>query len=310
MDAKALAQLVKVSHAVGGRPDCVQAGGGNTSIKSADGKIMAIKASGTTLAGLSESAGWVELDLGSVLSMFDLPELERLDSAGREAKVLALLKAAVLGGPSERPSVESALHAMLGKVIIHTHPTAVNALTCGPGESAIAELTRPGELPPLWIPYVDPGCSLAVAVRAAIGTYKKKSAETPKECIALHDDWVRRCESYFAKTAPPLRSARPLGSAALRKLMASVRRAWHDKSAGPVFVRLSADPELTNAALDGDVAGLMAAGAMTPDQIAYTGPYSLFAETAGELEGSGGVARRPRPPARRAREERRRAPYL
>ena len=42
--------------------DYVQAGGGNTSVKSPDGHTMAIKASGTALTAMSESAGWVEVE--------------------------------------------------------------------------------------------------------------------------------------------------------------------------------------------------------------------------------------------------------
>ena len=46
--------------------------------------------------------------------------------------VLQHFSSAVVGGKG-RPSVETALHAMLGKVVIHTHPVAANALNCGPG---------------------------------------------------------------------------------------------------------------------------------------------------------------------------------
>ena len=63
MDSTALAQLLEASHAVGANPDYVQGGGGNTSAKSADGRTMLVKASGTTLSDMSESAGWVAMDV-------------------------------------------------------------------------------------------------------------------------------------------------------------------------------------------------------------------------------------------------------
>jgi len=44
-----LTQLLEISHGVGANPEYVQAGGGNTSVKSPDGRTMAIKASGTPL---------------------------------------------------------------------------------------------------------------------------------------------------------------------------------------------------------------------------------------------------------------------
>jgi hypothetical protein len=62
MDKESLAQLIAISRAAGANLDYVQAGGGNTSVKSHDGRTMAIKASGTPLTAMSETAGWVELD--------------------------------------------------------------------------------------------------------------------------------------------------------------------------------------------------------------------------------------------------------
>ena len=148
MDKESLAQLIAISRAVGANPDYVQAGGGNTSVKSPDGRTMAIKASGTPLTAMSESAGWVEVDTAGVLSIFDRKDLATLETNAREARVLQHMYSAVLGG-SGRPSVETALHAMLGKVVIHTHPVAVNALNCGPGLKALGEITPASELPPL-----------------------------------------------------------------------------------------------------------------------------------------------------------------
>ena len=136
MDKQSLAQLVEISRAAGSSADYVQVGGGNTSVKSPDGKTMAIKASGTPLTAMSESAGWVEVNIAAVLSIFERNELAALDTDTREARVLQHFSSAVVGGTG-RPSVETALHAMLGKVVIHTHPVAANALNCGPGLKAL-----------------------------------------------------------------------------------------------------------------------------------------------------------------------------
>jgi rhamnose utilization protein RhaD (predicted bifunctional aldolase and dehydrogenase) len=66
---KALAELIKISRATGKDPALVQGGGGNTSVKTADGKYMYIKASGTALKDMNELAGWRRLRLDSVLSI-------------------------------------------------------------------------------------------------------------------------------------------------------------------------------------------------------------------------------------------------
>ena len=81
MDEASLAELLEISHAIGSKSDYVQGGGGNTSVKSADGRTMAIKASGTTLGQMSETAGWAELDLAKVLSFFDRAELASLPAS-------------------------------------------------------------------------------------------------------------------------------------------------------------------------------------------------------------------------------------
>ena len=132
---------------------------------------MVIKASGTALTAMSESAGWVEVNIAAVLSIFDRKELATLETDTREARVLQHFFSAVVGGTG-RPSVETALHAMLGKFVIHTHPVAANALNCGPGIKALEEITAAGELPPLWVPYTDPGWSLAHTVKSAAEAYR------------------------------------------------------------------------------------------------------------------------------------------
>src|SRR5208283_3978985 len=150
----------------------VQVGGGNTSVKSPDGLTMAIKASGTALTAMSESAGWVEVDVAVVLSIFERKDLAALETDAREARVLQHLSSAVIGGKG-RPSVETALHAMLDRFVIHTHPVAANALNCGPGSAALLEITPAGELPPLWVPYTDPGWRLAHTVKSAAEAHEQ-----------------------------------------------------------------------------------------------------------------------------------------
>ena len=298
MDKESLAQLIAISRAAGANLDYVQAGGGNTSVKSHDGRTMAIKASGTPLTAMSETAGWVELDTARVLSIFDRHELETLDSSTREARVLEHLSSAVIGGAG-RPSVESALHAMLGRVVIHTHPVAANALNCGPGLKDLAEITPAEELPPLWVPYTDPGWRLANTTKAAAEAYEKEhhhrpdvifmenhgllvSAPEAQACVALHNEWVERCERYFAPHAPGLRAPSGLDSTALRKAMVSLRRTWKEARGSVPLIRLTDDRELAGVACD-ERAETLASGSLTPDHIVYTGSRAVVGESLEDL---------------------------
>jgi NAD(P)-dependent dehydrogenase (short-subunit alcohol dehydrogenase family)/rhamnose utilization protein RhaD (predicted bifunctional aldolase and dehydrogenase) len=298
MDRDSLAQLIEISRVVGANPEFVQAAGGNTSVKSPDGRAMAIKASGTELTAMSETAGWVELDIAAVLSILDRDDLPKLPSAEREARILQHLQSCVIGGTG-RPSVETALHAMLGRVVVHTHAVAGNALTCGAGEAALAELTLAGELPPLWIPYTDPGWCLAAAVRTSAEAYRKQhgakpavifmenhgilaAADDAHTCLALHDDWVARCDRYFSQAAPPVAPAPELPSAAMRQAMVEIRSAWRDTFGTPCFARLSRERELAGA-VSSATSEILAAGALTPDHIVYTGAHSVVADSLEDL---------------------------
>jgi NAD(P)-dependent dehydrogenase (short-subunit alcohol dehydrogenase family)/rhamnose utilization protein RhaD (predicted bifunctional aldolase and dehydrogenase) len=298
MDKNSLAQLIEVSHVVGANREYVQAAGGNTSVKSPDGRTMAIKASGTALTLMSETDGWVEMDVAAVLSVLDRTDLAALPVKEREARVLECLHAAAVGGRG-RPSVETALHAMLGRVVVHTHAVAANALNCGPGLQALTKICPAGELPPLWVPYTDPGWRLATAVRTAAEAYREEHGSAPavifmenhgllvagsdaRECLGLHDEWVARCERYFSQAAPPVRPAPETGSAALRKTMVELRRVWRDAFGARPFARFSADKELAGAAC-GEAADIFAAGSLTPDHIVYTGAHAVVAESLDEL---------------------------
>jgi len=298
MDKQSLAQLIEISRAVGTRADYVQVGGGNTSVKSPDGRTMAIKASGTALPAMSESAGWVEVDIAAVLSIFERKDLAQLETDAREARVLQHFSSAVVGGKG-RPSVETALHAMLGKFVIHTHPVAANALNCGPGLKALGEITLPGEPPPLWVPYTDPGWVLANVVKSAAESYEQAHGSLPvvlfmenhgllvaapeaSSCVALHAEWVSRCERYFEPGVKSLRTPADLDSGTLRKAMVSIRQGWREVRGNAPFARLTDNAELASVACD-DRADLLAAGSLSPDHIVYTGARAILAESLEDL---------------------------
>ena len=126
---KALADLIKISNATGKDPALVLGGGGNTSVKTADGKYMYIKASGTALKDMDARLGWRRLRIDSVLSILQDKSIVKLDAIKRETEVVNRLLLScdddVTSGA--RPSVESHLHALLDTHVIHLHPLVVAA---------------------------------------------------------------------------------------------------------------------------------------------------------------------------------------
>ena len=150
-----LQTLIDFSRRYGADTSLVIAGGGNTSMK--ENGVLTVKASGTALGTIDEN-GFVALDLGKLLAIFDktYPDSDR----EREAAFLADVQAAKLPGQEgKRPSVEALLHALFPqRYVLHLHPTFVNGLTCARDGEAWAARLLPEAL---WVPECRPGYTLA-----------------------------------------------------------------------------------------------------------------------------------------------------
>jgi rhamnose utilization protein RhaD (predicted bifunctional aldolase and dehydrogenase)/NAD(P)-dependent dehydrogenase (short-subunit alcohol dehydrogenase family) len=158
---EALALRVYTSHLIGGDPDLVLHGGGNTSLK---GEV-------TTLLGQQCEALWVK-GSGSVLDRIepdgfpalDLAYLRQLRSleALSDQQMVNQLRTHLFDASAPNPSVETLLHAFLPHHWVdHTHADAILALTNQPnGEELVREAlgSRIGI-----VPYVMPGFNLAKA---------------------------------------------------------------------------------------------------------------------------------------------------
>jgi len=179
---KALLELIRMSKAVGRDRSLVQGGGGNTSVKTADGKYMYIKASGTALKDMNTKRGWRRLRLEPVLSIIKDASIAKLDVQIRETKVVNRLLLAcddkVL--VDARPSVETPLHAFLDKCVIHLHPSAAGAFANAKnGKAELEKLFKQENLPPLWVPYTDPGFMLAKRIAKLVEDYQKRFSKKP-----------------------------------------------------------------------------------------------------------------------------------
>lgn len=176
-------KLIRISRDVGADDRLVQAGGGNTSVKSADGKRMHIKASGTGLRDMSPERGYVTMDMGPLLELLADRRVAAMSDAKREPHVLEVMYAAVTGGPDPdaRPSCEATLHAMLQRHVVHIHPIAVNGVLCSKGsKKACEDLARRGRFTMVWVPYTNPGHPLAVACRDAVADFQARTGEMPE----------------------------------------------------------------------------------------------------------------------------------
>ncbi|HUX21211.1 MAG TPA: class II aldolase/adducin family protein [Spirochaetia bacterium] len=167
-------ELVEASRRYGSDRRYVLAGGGNTSYK--DASTLHVKASGTTLAALSEE-GLVRMVRARLAPIWT--RRYSADPDLREKEALADLMAARVEGETKRPSVETLLHDLLEPgYVVHLHPSLVNGLTCGrDGERIARELVHESMI---WIPVVNPGYVLAKYIRDAIEKHLTGGKEYPK----------------------------------------------------------------------------------------------------------------------------------
>lgn len=285
--ASELAELLHVSHVVGTNTQLVQAGGGNTSVKNADGTIMLIKASGTPLGAMTPDRGWVAVDLDGVKQLLEKKELRSLPNADRERLVLELLHGCVIEPLDARPSVETPLHALLDRVVMHSHAVVINALACHPqGEKLMQKILGDRALPPLWVPYTDPGSTLAFALADSIADYRREhglapdvlvlenhglfvAASTPTECVLKQTEILFAVEIYFSDQNEA--GIAPVVQEQIRNAVQS----FTGKS-GDLAVRFSVNPLLTRAARS-ELHNVFS-GSLTPDHIVYTGPSAVILE--------------------------------
>jgi rhamnose utilization protein RhaD (predicted bifunctional aldolase and dehydrogenase) len=298
-----LGKLVALSHRYGSDPAWVLAGGGNTSFK--DSSTLYVKASGTSLASISEP-GFCRVDRAALDAMWKASYPAGTEA--REAAALADLMAARVKGETKRPSVETLMHGLFPQAyVVHTHPAAVNGITCGrEGRSAFERLF--GE-EGIWVPFVDPGYILAKTVRAALEAFASRTGrapalmlmqnhgllvagESPEEIEALSDR-VMATVLGQAKRTPDL-SARP-ADARLVGEAASVLAARAGAGAALLF---RSDAEIA-ARAESAAAFMPLSSSFTPDHIVYAGHEFLFVEGGvGGLEAAWAdfVARNSSPP--------------
>jgi len=289
-------ELIALSRHFGSDTKFVIAGGGNTSLKTKD--RLYVKGSGTALATI-DANGFVEMEREplALLTRQDLGPVPEEREARFKAAILA---ARVHPERGQRPSVECVLHNMFPRrFVVHTHSTEVNMLACSlQGERLAGELLANRTL---WIPYVDPGFTLAQAIRRALEAYM---ARTGRDCpaavimqnhglivcgdsaaeIVEHTDWILDRIGAHQKDLP------------VDKPFGRVRRIARDQSPrlintlGPVLRALLADSDRLKVvtfddsdavlSLAGGEQGKSAAlaGPLTPDQIVYCYSYPLWFE--------------------------------
>lgn len=171
--------FVEMCAKIGAMKDYVQGGGGNASVKH-DGNKMAIKASGFTIGEITETSGYADVDYIKIREYHtDVPtsELEEREKNSTPFTMSCVFPNAE--GKTLRPSVETGFHSLMKKYVMHTHPVYANIITCADGGKELANKIL-GDMDFVWIPYINPGFSLTLAIKDAIDEYESKKGVFPK----------------------------------------------------------------------------------------------------------------------------------
>ena len=192
--ANILDQLISLSNNLGDPAnDYVILGEGNTSAR-VDDQSFWVKASGTHLCTIG-SQGFVQVYFEPILALLAEPNLSD------EQVKQALTAAKVDPNAPGHPSVETAMHAAILSLpginfVGHTHPTAINMITCSAAfEMAVNGRIFPDEIvlagpAPVTVPYVDPGLPLAREIKQRIDLYIDNYGELPKVILLQNHGFV------------------------------------------------------------------------------------------------------------------------
>ncbi|MDR1158993.1 MAG: class II aldolase/adducin family protein [Oscillospiraceae bacterium] len=164
---RALAAFADMSARIG-RPEHVQGGGGNTSVKLSDG-LMAVKASGFRLDDITPRRGYALLRYPPVAAFYEETDPAALGDEA-EPRGAGVAKAHTVTWEGEtplRPSVEAGAHALLDTYVAHTHTVYANLACCAQRPEEILREAL-ADIPYCFVPYVDPGARLSFAIRRAV----------------------------------------------------------------------------------------------------------------------------------------------
>lgn len=283
-------ELIGISRFYGSDPDFVVAGGGNTSFKNE--REIYIKASGFALKDITEE-GFVVLDRGKVRAILGKKYSD--DSMKRESEVKEdLLQARVNPAKGGRPSVETSLHEMIDyPFVVHTHPYVINALLCS--KNAEGEVKKLFGEKVLYVPYTDPGHTIAAKVAAEIGAYRRKyqgdpqiillqnhgiftSAGSIQEVKEINDRVIKKIKENFRGELPVEKLPLPADSSAV---VSAVQKLFAEDAEKSVALRCNtliaefyaSKEDFSRIALP-----------FTPDHIVYCKVTPLFIDTEGGAE--------------------------
>jgi len=292
---KALADLIRISKETGTDPTLVQGGGGNTSVKTADGRYMYIKASGTALKDMSARKGWRRMRLDLARSVVKDKSIAQMETQKRELAVVDRLLLACDDNvkTDARPSVEAHLHAWLDKCVIHLHPSAAGAFAnAKKGRAKLERLFKAEDPPLLWVPYTDPGYMLAKRIARLVEGYQSQfakrpgilflekhglfiTAKTAGGALRLVRKVIGRCNSKLKQ--PKKAKPKPIGRRKIDEAKACIEQAYSQGTGEQPKIWYYYNNAIEEFLRHRD-AKKMLVGSLTPDELVYANGPAMWVD--------------------------------
>ncbi len=171
----AIDDLIEISHFAGNRFDLVQAGGGNSSIKTGD-STMLIKSSGISLSEVESDSGYVAVDYHEIRQFLNEQDFSQYDKTQRELLANQVMDKSRIENEG-KPSIETFLHALLNSHTLHTHPISVNILAAKENWKSLLLDIWPEAV---CVPYFTPGIDLAIAMVTEVKLFESNHHQLPK----------------------------------------------------------------------------------------------------------------------------------
>ena len=207
-----ISSFIKICNEIGTNIAWAQGTGGNVSLKISDYEML-IKASGVSISQISPTYGLVKVDYTKVASFYS-------EKGITEEKASFQLQNSKLDNTIFRPSMETGFHALLDRVVIHTHPSSLNLFSCmADGHRKLRDIVKENFL---WIPYKNPGHELTLAIRNSLNRNTKENilvlenhgliicSETPEKALELQKNFMSKIDSFLVSKNLPFFSPEKL----------------------------------------------------------------------------------------------------
>ena len=209
---KYIKELLIISHDIGRKSDYVQGGGGNTSVKIDDTKML-IKASGSLLKDMKTKNGYVCLDYKKIINEIEKISKKTEEEENRINKLIMDFRIPMETQKLLKPSIEVGFHALLGKYVMHSHSVYSNIINCSKNSEELLEKILEKE-EYIFINYISPGLGLTISMNNKLKLHLEEyncqpifvflenhglvvTANTMEECMKEHTSINSKLKKYF-----------------------------------------------------------------------------------------------------------------